>query len=113
MDTGRIGHFTDNFPLVHIQDLDARRAADVQAPGLGIERDVVPAAVSADLDFLENMVGWVGCPGRAAPCCQQSEEANQQASKSSEGNHGEALLQRMLRLRKGENPQGRYLPILS
>ena len=56
MDARRVGNVADHLVRVEIDDDDVGRVRDIQAPGGGVGREVVPAAFATDLDIADDVI---------------------------------------------------------
>ena len=54
MHTRRVWNIADNFACIRIDDNDMRGVRHVQAAGGAVHRQIIPTALTANLDLLEN-----------------------------------------------------------
>src|SRR5208282_6026955 len=80
-----VWNVADNFPLVGIHDDVVRAARDEQAMRGRIDFQIIPAAGSAELHFLDEMVAGAAsrlCSGRNANSGEQSKKKKRETSAS-------------------------------
>ena len=68
MDARRVGDFADHRVPVEVDHDHLGGVADIEAPCAGIDRKVIPAAVAADFDLGDQVVGAVGAGERSQRC---------------------------------------------
>src|SRR5262245_51368587 len=76
----RVGDVSDDFRRVHVDDNHMRGVGDVQAPGAAIGGQVVPAAVSADRDFLHDVITGRGGAKNGRPQKRQPDDSSHDPS---------------------------------
>ncbi len=94
VDTGGVLYFADDLPLIDVHDNDAVGAREKEPPARGVHREIIPAALAADLDRAEQMVARLRLGSAAGP---QDEENQRRQRDDTHSCHERAFQARRAR----------------
>jgi hypothetical protein len=101
MHAGRVVDLADDLVLERVDHHDDIAVAEIEPVRGGIQVKIIPAAVTADRDFLEEMVGSVG--GRGVGTGQCGEESEREKRAQDDGFHGRIGRSEMREEEKGRS----------